>query len=295
MSEKALPQTVGVFGLGLIGYSLAQRLMAAGIEVYGHDPAPDCMEKLRNAGGQPVVAEEVWTCDVLLSAVFDTAQLASLIARAPKDTGKCLISMSTCDPAEMPQIALKAAAKGIELLEAPISGTSADLANGNAVLLIAGEEQTALELAPLFCSLSRAHYFVGTMGNGNRAKLAINLILGLGRAALAEGLVFAKAIGLNPETFFEVARDSAAASKVMESKGPKMVAGDFAPLGRIAQSVKDFDLIRETARQAGQGLPMTERYIEIVADNIEHGEGGLDNSAVMLAVERARMPWNAKG
>ena len=130
------------------------------------------------------------------------------------------------------------------------------------------------------------------MGNGNKAKLAINLILGLSRLAVAEGLVFAKAVGLDTSTFFEIARESAAASKVMESKGPKMVARDFEPLGRVVQSAKDFNLICETAKAVEQGLPMTERYLEVVDDCLAQGEGDLDNSAVLLAVERARMPWN---
>ena len=118
------------------------------------------------------------------------------------------------------------------------------------------------------------------------AKLAINLVLGLTRAAVAEGVVFAKAVGLDPADFLDLALQSAAASKVMASKGPKMVARDFEPLGRIAQSAKDFGLIRDAAERAGQGLPMTARYLEIVADNLAKGEGDLDNAAVLLAIER---------
>ncbi|MEP1209546.1 MAG: NAD(P)-dependent oxidoreductase [Rhizobiaceae bacterium] len=291
MSNQRLPKTVGLFGLGLIGSSLARRLMAAGVDVCGYDPDAEAMKRLDVAGGKSMPAEEVWESDLVLSAVFNTEQLQSLVADAPVQTGKRLISMSTCDPAEMPAIAALADDRGIELVEAPISGTSADLANGNAVLLVAGQQDSATELAGLFEILSRAHFFVGAIGSGNKAKLAINLILGLSRVAVAEGLVFAQAVGLDQSTFFEIARESAAASKVMESKGPKMVARDFQPLGRITQSAKDFGLIYDTAKSVGQGLPMTERYLEVVGDNIEQGEGDLDNCAVMLALERARLPW----
>ncbi|NKB53333.1 MAG: NAD-binding protein [Rhizobiaceae bacterium] len=292
MSDHSLPNSVGLFGLGLIGSALAKRLMAAGIEVIGHDPTPECVQNFESIGGQPVLATDVWNADLVISAVFNTEQLEHLVDDAPQQSGKRLISMSTCDPAQMPAIDVKANAKGLELVEAPISGTSADLANGDAILLIAGDEATSHALAPVLNLLSRAHFFVGTMGNGNKAKLAINLILGLSRMAVAEGLVFAKAVGLDPATFFDIARESAAASKVMVSKGPKMVARDFKPLGRVTQSAKDFGLIYEAAKNAGQGLPMAERYLEVVGDNIAQGEGDLDNSAVMLAIERARMPWN---
>jgi len=91
---------------------------------------------------------------------------------------------------------------------------------------------------------------IGKIGDGGRAKLAINLILGLNRLALAEGLVFASRLGLDPTVFLEVARASAAASQVMDTKGPKMVAGDFSPEGRVRQTLKDAHLMLDQARPA---------------------------------------------
>ncbi|MBL4767624.1 MAG: NAD(P)-dependent oxidoreductase, partial [Rhodobacteraceae bacterium] len=159
-------------------------------------------------------------------------------------------------------------------------------AGGDAIFLVGGDKAIADTLAPVFEVLSRAHFHVGDIGNGNRAKLAINLVLGLSRAAVAEGVVFAKAVGLDPAEFLELALQSAAASKVMASKGPKMVSRDFSALGRVTQCAKDVRLIQEQAQKAGQGLPMAERYLEVLADNLAHGEGDLDNSAVLLAIER---------
>jgi 3-hydroxyisobutyrate dehydrogenase-like beta-hydroxyacid dehydrogenase len=126
------------------------------------------------------------------------------------------------------------------------------------------------------------------VGQGNRAKLAINLVLGLNRAALAEGLVFAKALGLEPAGFLDLLQNSAAQSAVMPSKGKLMVARDFRPLGRIAQSAKDFTLIREQAAKAGQHLPFAETYQAMVDAGVEAGEGDLDNSGILLAIERSR-------
>ena len=285
-TSAALPESVGILGLGLIGSAVASRLTPAGVRVRGFDPDAKSMAKLETLGGSPGTRDDVWQCDVVVSAVFNTEQLAAELANAPPGDGRALVTVSTNDPDAMPALAEGAFGKGYELVEAPISGTSADLANGEAMLIVAGQAETAERLAPLFEALARAHYHVGNIGNGNRAKLAINLILGLSRAAVAEGLVFAKAIGLEPADFLELALDSAATSKVMASKGPKMAARDFAALGRIAQSAKDFHLIRDAASRAGQGLPMVERYLEIIADNLANGEGDLDNSAVLLAIER---------
>ena len=286
MSKDDLPATIGVFGLGLIGSAITSRLIAAGVAVRGFDPDPDCMAGLGERGGQPMAADQAWDADCIITAVFDTDQLAALIDTAPDGMDTPLISVSTCDPSLMPGIANDAAKKGYNLVEAPISGTSADLANGDAILLIAGDPSVAESLASVFEILARKKFHVGAVGNGNRAKLAINLVLGLTRAAVAEGVVFAEAVGLDPSDFLELALQSAAASKVMASKGPKMAVRDFTPLGRISQSAKDFGLIQDAAGRVGQGLPMAERYLKIIADSLSNGEGNLDNAAVLLAIER---------
>jgi 3-hydroxyisobutyrate dehydrogenase-like beta-hydroxyacid dehydrogenase len=295
MNQKDLPETIGLFGLGLIGCALADRLIAAGVTVRGFDPDPNCMAQLEALGGHPMLADQIWEADCVFSAVFSTDQLAQLVEQSPVSNGAMIISVSTCDPSLMPGIAEDAARKGYDLIESPISGTSADLAAGDAILLVAGDRAIANDLAPVFEILSRAHFHVGDIGNGNRAKLAINLVLGLSRAAVAEGVVFARAVGLDPADFLDLALQSAAASKVMASKGPKMVARDFTPLGRVTQSAKDFGLIYEQAQRAGQGLPMAQRYLEVVADSLAQGEGDLDNSAVMLAIERATVPTKDSG
>lgn len=287
MNENTLPESIGVFGLGLIGCALAGRLIAAGVAVRGFDPDPNAMARLDALGGHSMAADQIWRADCVISAVFSTDQLAQLVEQAPVSNGATIISVSTCDPSLMPDVATAAAGKGYDLIEAPISGTSADLANGDAILLVAGDEAIADTFAPVFEVLSRAHFHVGAIGNGNRAKLAINLVLGLSRAAVAEGVVFAKAVGLDPAEFLDLALQSAASSKVMASKGPKMVARDFSPLGRVTQSAKDFGLIYEQAEKAGQRLPMAHRYLEVVADSLAQGEGELDNSGVLLAIERA--------
>ncbi|MGI9416448.1 MAG: NAD(P)-dependent oxidoreductase [Geminicoccaceae bacterium] len=285
-----MTETVGIFGLGLIGTAMAERLLASGLSVRGYDPDPARMENLASIGGEPASPGDVWAVDPVVAAVFDTDQLADVIGDAPKCEDACLISVSTCDPERMPELAEAASAKGIELIEAPISGTSRQLANGQIIFLVAGRSETTKKLTPLFEKLSRAHFHVGAIGNGNRTKLAINLILGLNRAALAEGLVFARAIGLDPASFLELAQQSSAASTVMTGRGAAMAMRDFKPAGRIAQSAKDFSLILETAEKAGQDLPFARTYEAMMQDCLTQGEGDLDNTAVLLAIERWSRP-----
>jgi len=278
---------VGLFGLGLIGQALTRRLVAAGYRVVGYDPSPFAVQAFEALGGLSASAERVWQAKIILTAVFDTGQLGEVIASAPDGTGAVLISTSTCDPAAMPDLSRLAKAKQIDLIEAPLSGTSKDLANGHAVFLLGGDATVCAAHSALFDALGRAHHYLGEIGQGNRAKLAVNLVLGLNRAALAEGLVFAKGLGLDPAAFLALLQVTAASSAVMAGKGPLMVNRDFRPLGRIAQSAKDFSLIRAAGAQTGKVLPFTQTYLQMMQDCLNHDEGELDNSAILLAIERA--------
>src|SRR5690606_8456029 len=138
--------------------------------------------------------------------------------------------------------------RGLRFLDLPVSGTSEQVRQGDGVGLIGGDPAIAKEIEPVLRALFARTFHVGRIGDGGRDKLAVNLILGLIRLALAEGLVFAERLGLDPAAFLAVARGSAAYSQVMDTKGPKMVRGDFTPEGRARQSLKDAYIMREQGR-----------------------------------------------
>ena len=114
-----------------------------------------------------------------------------------------------------------------------MSGTSEQVRRGEGVALIGGDPGPGGRGRGRARCAVRGPFPIGRIGDGGRAKLAVNLILGLNRLALAEGLVFASRLGLDPAAFLDVARQSAAYSQVMDTKGPKMVRGDFTPEGRV--------------------------------------------------------------
>src|SRR5207248_8952383 len=137
----------------------------------------------------------------------------------------------------------------------PISGSSGQVSRGEGVGLIGGDPEAIVAAAPVLRAMFPKYFHIGTVGSGGRAKLAINLILGLNRLALAEGLVFAERLGLDPRAFLDVARRSACYSQVMDVKGPRMVRADFAPEGRITQHLKDVHLMLQQAQRLQQRLP----------------------------------------
>ena len=150
------------------------------------------------------------------------------------------------------------------------------------VVYLADDEAAVLD------ALFAARIHVGRLGDGGRAKLAVNLILGLNRLALAEGLVFAERLGLDPAAFLKIARGSAAYSQVMDTKGPKMVRGEFSPEGRVRQTLKDVHLMLEQARARGQQLPGLEVHEQILAACVRHGEADLDNCRIIEELRRRR-------
>lgn len=270
---------VGVFGLGLIGRAVGERLVAAGHEVVGCDPV-----SVTGFAGRQVAAAEVWAAEVVVLAVFDAGQAREVMAGRPEGCAPDVMVMTTCDPAGVESIGALSGPCG--MVEAPVSGTSVQLARGEATLWLAGEAAAVDRVMPVAEALTGKVVRLGAFGEGARVKLCVNLILGLNRAALAEGLVLARGLGLDAGRFLELARGSAAASAVMATKGPKMVAGDFAPEGRVVQSAKDFGLILGAAEGAGVRLPFAATYKAAMDGLIAAGEGELDNAAIIRAVER---------
>jgi 3-hydroxyisobutyrate dehydrogenase-like beta-hydroxyacid dehydrogenase len=283
------PQTpVGLIGVGLMGEVYVRRLIAAGFGVVGFDVDAGRNERLTQIGGSAgSLAEIARQCDPIVIAVFSTEQVEEVIERGllPLAAGKIVICTSTCDPDRVAALGARVA-RDIRFLEAPVSGTSAQVRDGDGLGLIGGDPELAQIAAPVLDALFPKRFHIGKIGDGGRAKLAINLILGLNRLALAEGLVFASRLGLDLAAFLEVARASAATSQVMDTKGPKMVAGDFSPEGRVRQTLKDAHLMLDQARKIGQELPLSSVHATVLESCVRHGEGEKDNSIVIEDIRR---------
>jgi 3-hydroxyisobutyrate dehydrogenase-like beta-hydroxyacid dehydrogenase len=279
---------VGIVGLGLMGEVYARRLMAAGFSVVGFDVDPAKNQRLTQIGGRAEsLADVARDCDPIVLAVFNTDQVEDVVEHSllPAAAGKIVLCTSTCDPNRIAALADKVGDR-LRFLETPVSGASEQVRQGDGVGLIGGDEKIAADAAPVLDALFPKRFHIGKAGDGGRAKLAVNHILALNRLALAEGLVCAAKLGLDPAAFLEVARNSAAASQIMDSKGAKMINGDFAPEGRVRQSLKDTHLILDQARKAGQKLPLLEVYADVLEACMRHGEGEEDNSIVIKEIRR---------
>jgi 3-hydroxyisobutyrate dehydrogenase-like beta-hydroxyacid dehydrogenase len=290
MSDRA---PIGVVGLGLMGEVFSQRLIAAGFDVLGFDIDPKKGETLSTMGGRAAASmgDIAHDSSPIILAVFNTDQVEEVVEKTllpalGENSGKIVLCTSTCDPDRIAALAARVAKRGLRFLEAPVSGTSDQVRRGDGVGLLGGDLSIAAEVAPVLDALFPKRFHVGAAGDGGRAKLAVNLILNLNRLALAEGLVFASRLGLDPDAFLRVAQNSAAYSQVMETKGPKMVRSDFRPEGRVRQSLKDVHLMLEQAQRKGQQLPALEVDAALLEACVRHGEGDLDNSVIIEEIRR---------
>jgi len=284
---------VAIVGLGLMGEVYARRLLGAGIAVTGFDIDPKRRARLAELGGHPVddVAALAGPSRCIFIAVFSTDQVEDVIENhllpaLGDGSKKIVLCASTCDPDRVAALAGRIAPRGIRFLDMPVSGTSDQVLRGDGVALIGGDKAVAAEVQPVLDAIFARCFHIGKVGDGGRAKLAVNLILGLNRLALAEGLVFAERLGLDPAAFLEVARGSASSSQVMDTKGPKMVRGDFSPEGRVRQTLKDAHLMLDQAAAIGHRLSVLEVHADVLEACVRAGEGDLDNSAIIKEVRR---------
>jgi 3-hydroxyisobutyrate dehydrogenase-like beta-hydroxyacid dehydrogenase len=286
------PGRVGLIGVGLLGSALAERLVGAGFRVLGADVAPDRLGALERLGGEVAsdASEVVGSCDRIVVSLPTSDVVRAVIDGVGTGLGRgsMIIDTTTGSPGDAEALGLRLASRGVAYLDATVSGSSAQARRGEAVLMVGGDAGMFGACSDLFDALARAAFHVGPVGAGARMKLATNLVLGLNRAALAEGLAFARSIGLDLAQTLEILRAGAAASRVADTKGPRMVAGDFAPEARLSQHLKDVRLILAEARRVGAETPLSLAHLGLLEAAEAAGYGEADNSAVIRAFDPPR-------
>ena len=292
-------QSVGLIGLGLVGTALAKRLSSAGYQCIGFDVRHEVMLAFQNVGFQTSASIEgmLKQTNVLVLAVFDTSGVMDVIAQikqhwptqkhAPQPV-LTLIDCSTGDPVKLAELAQALVADNIQFIEAPLSGSSVQIENGQATLLLGGDVLHIQNAAPVLNALATFQQHVGGAGMAAKAKLATNLVLGLNRAALAEGMVFAQTMGIAPETFLQLVLNTPARSEAAVVKGNMMVNEQFEPQSRIRQHLKDVQLMLDMADLNSQNLPLSQAHAQLMRNAIAQGDGELDNAAIIRQIRREK-------
>lgn len=282
------PCTVGLVGLGLLGSALVARWRDAGWEVVGFDVHPDRRAEFSRAGGKLAdsAADVAVQSPVLFLSLPNSDIVAEVLGQIGDAVrGKLLIDTSTGAPEAAEQFARQLAPLQATFLDATILGSSQQVRQADVVALVGGDPaawQLAQVYFPPFC---RQAFYLGPAGSGARMKLVANLALGLHRAVLAESLLFATACGVDAGVALEVLRAGMAYSRVMDTKGAKMVERRFEPPeARLAQHHKDVRLMLAAATRQGVHLPLTATHDQLLSQAEELGWGDSDNSAILMAL-----------
>lgn len=294
-----MSETVGVIGTGLVGRAISELLLQADDEVLVWNRTRATAERLIPLGARvaDTPAEVGAACRRVFVSVMTTAQVAHLVegedgllGRSPQT--RYILDTTTGDPQETVALAARLAERGVGFLDATISGSSKQIRDRAGLYMVGGDPDAFEACEDLLRVVTEKVVHVGPSGSGSKAKLASNVILGLNRMALAEGLVFAEKLGLDAEPFLALLKMSPAYSVAMDVKGAKMIRGDFEPQARLRQHLKDVEIILEYAAGLDQEMPLTALHREIMEAAIAAGDGDLDNSAVIRELKRrsARSP-----
>ena len=271
---------VGVIGLGLVGRAIAARLEVAGFAVVGYDVDPKALAAF---GGEKAASPAAVAAKArrIVLAVYDTPDVERVAGEAKP---ALFIDCTTGNPLRVEALAKKLAAEGVGYVEAPLSGSSQAIARGEAAMFVGGD---ASGCEDILAAIATQRIRVGAVGMAARAKLATNLVLGLNRAALAEGMAFAETLGIGRAAFLAIVSKSPAASHAALAKGQKMSVADWAPESRIRQHLKDVGHMLALARDADFKLPLTETHSKLLEEAVAAGDGDLDNAAIIRRWEKA--------
>jgi len=284
------PVRIGMIGLGLMGTAMTERLLEHGYQVDVWNRTSEKAKPLI-ARGASWSANPLADCDRVIISLYSSDIVQSVVESmlaelADRQTlhllkGKIVIDTTTGVPEQSMAMSKRLGDLGAIYLDAPISGSSEQTRRGEATVMVGGEREVFAGCADLWTILGAKVYHVGANGSASKMKLVSNLVLGLNRAALAEALVFAKGIGIDPAAALDVLRGSMAYSRVMDVKGQKMLAEDFAVQARLSQHLKDVRLILDNGVQ----LPLSEVHGRLLEQAEAMGWGELDNSAIIKAIQ----------
>lgn len=275
-----------------MGTAIAERLLSAGYTVMGFDIRPEQIEALKALGGQAAddAVSVAQSCERLILSLPNSDIGATVLEqiRPSFRRGMIVIDTTTGKPEDAVRFASQLSSSAVEYVDATIAGSSRQVRNREAVFICGATDSAFTQCVDLFEQCSGRTFHVGPPGSGARMKLVINLVLGLNRAVLAEGLEFARATGIDPRQALDILKAGPAYSRVMDIKGQRMLNEEFDPEARLSQHLKDVRLILSSGQASGAYLPLSEIHRTLLESVEQAGFGASDNSAVIKAFQKKR-------
>ena len=277
---------IGMIGLGIMGKPMAKNLLKAGYDLTVSDLNPSSVEELVACGAKSADNAEIGqNCDLVLTMVPNSPQVKAVMlgedgVASHMKPGSVFIDMSSINPVASKEIAAALAEKGIEMLDAPVSGGEPKAIDGTLSFMVGGKQEIFDKYKPILEALGTSVVRCGDVGAGNTTKLANQIIVACNIQAVAEALVLAQKAGVDPQLVFEAIRGGLAGSTVMNSKAPMMIAGIDKPGFKVDLHIKDLNNALDCAHTVGAPVPMTAAVQEILQWLHSHDGGQKDHSAI---------------
>jgi 2-hydroxy-3-oxopropionate reductase len=285
---------VGVVGTGIMGAPMARNLLRAGHVVTVHNRTPARLAPLLEAGATPAASprEVAAVADAVVISVPDTPDVEAVVAGpdgilAASRSGLLVIDTSTITPRTARALAERAAAAGVDMLDAPVSGGERGAIDGTLSIMVGGGRAAFERAAPVFAAIGKTATYMGEAGQGQTTKLVNQVVGAATLAAVAEGIALGARAGLDPAALIEAIGGGAASSWMWTNLGPRMQRRDFAPGFMVKLQQKDLRLALAAAADVGAALPLTTLVHQLFA-TVEAGDGGsLGTQALVTAIEAA--------
>src|SRR5919201_949493 len=287
-----MAQVIGFIGLGIMGKPMSKNLLKAGYPLVVHSRSRGPVDEVVKAGAKAVTRpkEVAAQCDVLITMLPNSPDVEQValgkdgIIEGAKP-GLIFVDMSTISPIISKKVGTALAAKGVKMLDAPVSGGEKGAIDAALSVMVGGDKATFDAVLPIFQAMGKTITLLGPLGFGGFTKLANQIIVAVNLTALAEALTLGKKAGLDRELLLTALAGGLAGSKCLEQKSPNYIAGSYKPGFKIDLHFKDLGLIMEAAHALGVPVPATAVVQELFNALRVKGRGGLDHSAVITLLE----------
>ena len=284
---------IGFIGLGIMGKPMSKNLLKAGHELVVCDFNKNAVAEVVAAGAKEGAngAEIAKECDVIITMLPNSPHVRSValgengIVEGAHE-GTVLIDMSSIDPVESKKIGAELAKKGIEMLDAPVSGGEPKAIDGTLSVMVGGKKELFDKYYDMLMVMAGSVVYVGELGSGNVAKLANQIVVAVNIAAVGEALSFAKKAGTDPELVYQAIRGGLAGSTVMDAKAPMMLSRNFKPGFRIELHIKDLTNALNAAHAIAAPVPLTGQLMEMMQALKADGYEKEDHSSLVKYYEK---------
>jgi len=284
---------IAFIGLGIMGKPMSRNLLKAGHSVVVYDVAPAPIAELVTAGAKAATSsrDAASQGDVIITMLPDGPEVEAAVlgpggVLEGASKGSVVVDMSSISPVVAQKVGSACAAKGVDFLDAPVSGGEPKAIEGALAIMVGGDAKIFEQVQPILQNMGASVTLTGPVGAGNVTKLANQIMVACNIAAMGEALTLATRAGLDPEVVFNAVKGGLAGSTVLNAKAPMVISRNFQPGFRIALHQKDLRNALLAAESMKVSLPLTSTVQQMLMALMNDGKGNLDHSAIVMFLEK---------